>query len=188
MVLPQKKHYTLADALTWDESERMELIEGVPFMHAAPTRIHQKLGGSIFRQIANYLDGKRCEVYAGPFAVRLFEEKEDTPDTVDTMVEPDISVVCDPDKLDDIGCKGAPDLIVEILSPSTQRHDRMVKFNLYQRAGVKEYWIVDPDMQTVQVHVLEDGQYYSPQVYTAGETVKVHVLEACFVDLKKVFV
>ena len=103
------------------------------------------------------------------------------------MVEPDISIVCDPDKLDEIGCKGAPDLVMEILSPSTARQDRFVKFRLYQRAGVREYWIIDPDGKTVQVYHLEDGIYIAADVYIDGAKIPVGVLEHCIVDMSQVF-
>lgn len=103
------------------------------------------------------------------------------------MVEPDITVVCDPSKLDDIGCKGAPDLVMEILSPSTQRHDKLTKFNLYQRAGVPEYWIVDPTNRSVQVFVLEDGHYAAKDFGTVGDSLKVNVLDDCTIDLAQVF-
>ena len=103
------------------------------------------------------------------------------------MVEPDISVVCDSDKLDEIGCKGAPDLIIEILSPSTQRHDRVTKFNLYQEAGVREYWIVDPMSRTVQVYVLENGLFRVVESYSAEDEAEVRVLSGCIVSLRDVF-
>ena len=151
MALPREERYTYADYLEWDEKERVELIDGAPLMMAPPSRKHQEISGEIYRQLANFLRGKGCRVYAAPFGVRLFERAEDGPEDVDTVVEPDITVVCDRDKLDDQGCKGAPDLIVEILSPSTQRRDRLTKLNLYQRAGVREYWIVNPEDRTVQV-------------------------------------
>lgn len=186
MPLPKEKRYTLADALTWDESERIELIYGDPVMMAPPTRAHQKAVSELNRQLGNYLQGKKCEVYPAPFAVRLFEQSGDYPEDVDTMVEPDITVVCDPDKLDDIGCKGAPDLVMEILSPTTQRHDKFTKFNLYQRAGVQEYWIVDPASKSVQVFVL-DGKYYVAKDFGAvGDKIKVNVLENCTIDLSQV--
>ena len=152
MALPaEKARYTFADCLTWDENESIEIINGEAFMMATPSRIHQKISGELFRQLANYLEGKKCEVYSAPFGVRLFEQDGDRPEDVDTVVEPDISVVCDRSKLDKHGCKGAPDLIVEILSPSSLRHDRLVKLNLYQRAGVREYWIADPENRSVMV-------------------------------------
>ena len=140
MALPaEKSRYTFADVLKWDESERVEIIDGeVVMMSPPPSRGHQEISGELFAQIYAYLKGKKCKVYAAPFAVRLFEQEGDSPEDVDTVVEPDISVVCDRDKLDQHGCKGAPDMVVEILSPSTRRHDRMTKFNLYQRAGVRE--------------------------------------------------
>ena len=188
MPLPAPKdRYTFADCLTWGESERIEIINGEAVMMAPPTRIHQEISGELFRQLANFLEGKKCKVYAAPFAVRLFEKDGDTPEDVDTMVEPDISVVCDHDKLDKHGCKGAPDLVVEILSPSTQRHDRLVKLDLYQRAGVREYWIVDPDSSTVQVFMLKNGYLHPHEVYSEKDIAKVNVLDGCFIELAKVF-
>lgn len=103
------------------------------------------------------------------------------------MVEPDITVVCDPKKLDDIGCKGAPDFIAEVLSPSSKRHDRLVKFELYQRAGIPEYWIVDPELRTVQVCVLDGDSYRVAALYTERDIAKVRSLEGCYVELSKVF-
>lgn len=188
MPLPKEKtRYTLADALEWDERERMEVIGGEPVLPATPVRIHQEVSGEIYRQLANYLEGKKCRVYAAPFSVRPFERGGDRPEDVDTLVEPDITVVCDPDKLDEIGCKGAPDLVMEILSPSTQRHDRVVKFNLYWRAGVREYWIVDSAGKIAQSFVLEDGYYIAKELGTAGDKMKVNVLEDCWIDLSRVF-
>lgn len=188
MPLPAGKFYTYADFLTWDESVWAELIEGDVFMMSpTPARFHQEISGEIFAQIHYYLRGRNCKVYAAPFTVRPFEREGDDPRGVDTVVQPDITVVCDPGKLDDMGCKGAPDLIVEILSPSNRRHDMLTKFNLYQRAGVREYWIVDPDARTVSVYTLEEGACHAAEVYSAGSGVPVGVLEDCAVDLKTVF-
>lgn len=188
MALPaEKERYTFADVLTWGENERIEIIDGEAVMMAPPSRIHQKISVSITSQLYNFLEGKKCEVYPAPFGVRLFEKDGDSPDDVDTMVEPDISVVCDKNKLDKNGCKGAPDLVIEILSPSTVRHDRFVKLGLYQRAGVREYWIVDPVSKSVQVFVLEDGRYSAKDFGSAEEKVRVNVLEDCEIDLSQVF-
>ncbi len=188
MALPaEQERYTFADVLTWEENDRIELIDGEAYMMAPPSRAHQKISGELFGQLRDYLKGKTCEVYHAPFAVRPFERDGEYPEDVDTLVEPDISVVCDPSKLDDIGCKGAPDLVMEILSPSTTRHDRFTKFNLYQRAGVREYWIVDPRDKTVQVFVLEEGRYATKDFGTTGDTVRVNVLEDCTIDLSLVF-
>jgi len=187
MPLPQQAYYTLADALTWDEQERIELIDGDPVMMAPPVRGHQEAVTALVGQLYDYLKGKKCRVYTAPFAVRPFERDRDRPEDVDTLVEPDISVVCDPSKLDDIGCKGAPDLVMEVLSPSTTRHDRFTKFNLYQRAGVREYWIVDPMGKTVQVFVLEDGRYTAKDFGASCDRLRVNVLEDCTIDLSQVF-
>lgn len=188
MALPaEKERYTFTDVLTWEENDRIEIINGEAVMMAPPSRIHQKISGEIFRQIANYLEGKTCEVYPAPFGVRLFEKDGDTTDDVDTLVEPDISVVCDKSKLDKNGCKGAPDMVIEILSPSTLRHDHFVKLGLYQRAGVQEYWIVSPENRTVQVYTLNNSTLTPREFYGAGDVAKVNVLEGCFVELRKVF-
>ncbi|MDE7479021.1 MAG: Uma2 family endonuclease [Lachnospiraceae bacterium] len=189
MALPaEKARYTFADCLAWDENERIEIIDGEAILMAAPSSTHQEISMEISRQLANYLEGKRCKVYAAPFDVRLFEKDGETPEDVDTVVEPDISVVCDKRKIDIRGCKGAPDLIVEILSPSSLRHDRLVKFRLYQQAGVREYWIVDPENKTVQVFLSDDiGTLCPHEDYGRKDIAKVNVLEGCFIELKKVF-
>lgn len=189
MVQPvEKEIYTFADYLSWDENERYEIIYGDAVMMAPPKRIHQAAAAEIFGQIHLFLKDKPCEVYFAPFGVRLFEQDGDAPDNVDTVVEPDISVVCDHSKLDDYGCKGAPDMIVEILSPSTMRHDRIVKLDLYRRAGVREYWIVDPNNQTVEVYLRDENDDLRPrEVYLRNDTAKVTVLEGCTVELERVF-
>ena len=189
MPLPVKQErFTFADCLTWDENEHIEIIHGEAFMMATPSRFHQEICFEIGRQLGNYLEGKQCKVYPAPFGVRLFEQDGDSPENVDTVVEPDISVVCDRSKLDEHGCKGAPDLIVEVLSPSTQRHDQLVKLNLYQRAGVREYWIVDPENRTVRVMVQAGGGILQVhEVYGKDDVAKVNVLDGCFIELSKVF-
>lgn len=156
-------------------------------MMAPPSSIHQEISMELSSQFHAYLKGKKCKVYAAPFAVRLFEADGDWPEDVDTMVEPDISIICDPEKIDKRGCKSAPDMVVEILSPSTQRHDRFTKFNLYQRAGVREYWLVDPGSKTVQSFILEDGRYSVKEFGAAGDKMKAYVLEDCVIDLSEVF-
>ena len=188
MALPaEKARYTFADVLTWEENERIEIVNGEVVMMAPPTTAHQIISGEIFRQLANYLEGKNCRAIPAPFAVRLFERDGDTSDDVDTMVEPDISIVCDHSKLDKHGCKGAPDMVIEVLSPSTQRHDRLVKLDLYQRAGVREYWIVSPEEQAVQVFTLSNDLLLLHEVYDRGSVAKVNVLDGCFIELSKVF-
>ena len=189
MAMPaEKSRYTFADCLTWAENERIEIVNGEAFMMAPPSSRHQEISFEIGRQLGNFLEGKRCKVYPAPFGVRLFEREGETPEDVDTMVEPDLSVVCDRSKIDKHGCKGAPDLVVEILSPSTQRHDQLVKLNMYQRAGVREYWIVDPENRTVRVMILvSDGLLRTHEIYDRKDLAKVNVLDGCFIELSKVF-
>ena len=180
-------HYTYADAQTWEGPERYELYEGEAVMLAAPSSLHQLVSMELARQIANFLHGKPCRIFPAPFDVRLFATAEDSPEDVDTVVEPDLSVVCDPEKIDRYGCRGAPDLVIEILSPATRHNDRIRKFELYQRAGVREYWIADPDMGVVMVHTLEEGRYHGADAYTRRASVPSQVLEGCVVDLSTVF-
>ena len=190
MALPDgKKSYTLADYLRWKERKgRYELIDGDAYLMAPPTRTHQRVCVELTRQLANFLEGKRCEVYAAPFGVRLFEREGDGPEDVDTLVEPDITVVCDKSKLDEYGCRGAPELVMEVLSPSSRKHDRLVKLNLYQRAGVPEYWIINPEEESVQVFLRDDsGNLRIHNEYDRTEIAKVHALDGCFIELCKVF-
>lgn len=189
MPLPEKTTpYTYADLLAWDEDVRAEIIDGEVYMMSSPSASHQEISMELSRQFANYLEGKKCRVYAAPFDIRLFERAGDRPEDITTVVQPDLTVICDRSKTDDHGCKGAPDMILEILSPSTRRHDRLVKLNLYQRAGVKEYWIVDPITRSVQVFLLdESGVFRLHEDYGPKDIAKVNVLDGCFIELCKVF-
>lgn len=192
MALPQlkdKQKFSYADYLTWPNDERWELIDGVPYaMSPAPVRRHQSISVELCRQFANYLLDKPCKVYDAPFDVRLSEQSSVSDNYIDTVVQPDILVVCDESKLDVRGCIGAPDLIIEILSPSTAAHDLKVKFELYQRYGVKEYWVVHPNDQTVLVFRRgDDGFYGRAAMYTAADTVAVPLLGELEIDLKAVF-
>jgi Uma2 family endonuclease len=179
-----------ADYLTWDDGKRWELIDGQAVcMSPAPGRQHQQISRLLERQIDSYLSDKSCEMYHAPFDVRFMgTEANVADDYIDTVVQPDIVVVCDPEKLDDRGCKGSPDLIIEILSPSTTRMDMTVKFDLYQRYGVKEYWIVHPKDQTILVFkLLESGLYGVPDRYCAEDIIPVALLGELKVDLTRVF-
>lgn len=185
--LPQEQYYSYADLLAWDDSTRYELYDGQLVALAAPSDSHQRVLTALLLQIGNYLEGKRCTIYPAPFDVRLFQSAKDRPEDVDTVVQPDLMVVCDHSKVDRHGIHGAPDLVIEILSDSTRRIDRLTKFKLYQQAGVREYWIVDPDAHTVAVHLLQDGQYGSPDFYTANAIIPVSIFDDCMVDLARVF-
>jgi Uma2 family endonuclease len=135
---------------------------------AAPKRRHQKASSVINNLIFNYLSGKTCEVYDAPFDVQLPVPNPPKPGSVETVVQPDICVICDPAKLDEAGCVGAPDWIIEITSPRTIKNDFNEKFNLYQQTGVLEYWVVLPNEKAVHVYVLEAGQYELVDVYESG--------------------
>lgn len=179
--------YSYADYLQWDDGKRWELIEGKPVdMTPAPSRLHQEILMELGRQFANYLLGKTCKVYMAPFDVRLSRQDESAEET-QTVVQPDLIVVCDTRKLDQRGCKGAPDLVVEILSPDTAKHDLSVKFRLYERAGVKEYWVVHPTDGTLMVFTLYNEEYGKPKVYAAPEYVSVNVIPELTIDLSTVF-
>lgn len=187
MLMP-KKHYTYADYLLWPEGERVELIDGVPMaMTPAPTRQHQRILGELHAAFHSYLRGKTCQVYMAPFDVRLPKAGEQDEDT-QTVVQPDLSVVCDKSKLDDRGCKGSPDLVVEIVSPSSFRHDVLTKLRLYEKSGVREYWIVYPGEKAVVVHKLgENGKYGEAEAFAAKDHVQVGIFDDLAVALETVF-
>jgi len=180
---PIEEYYTYADTLEWDESIRAELIYGEIFMMSSPDTAHQIISGEIFAILHNFLKGKTCQAFYAPFGVRLFPKKNLSDDT---LVMPDIVVICDKTKIDKRGCNGAPDFIVEILSPSTSRHDRIEKLRLYQKAGVREYWIVDGENRALHTYILENGNY-TTAVYDETEEIPVSVLPGCIIPLKEVF-
>jgi len=181
--------FTYGDYLKWDDGERWELINGEAYnMSPAPRRIHQQILGALYLQLGNKLKGKTCEVYLSPFDVRLPLGDEKEEDIVN-VVQPDISVICDLKKLDEKGCLGAPDFIIEILSPGNPRRDKLEKFNLYEMVGVKEYWVVSPEGKMVEVFVLgPNNSYGRPQMYTETDTVKISVLKDIDIDLGAVFI
>jgi len=192
MTLPkfrEEDRFTYADYLTWDDDQRWELLDGEAFcMSPGPNRRHQKWLGELFVQFHTYLADKSCEVYLAPFDVRLPDFSGASDEETITVVQPDIMVVCDHDKLDDRGIKGAPDLVVEIISPSTAKRDITTKYELYQRHGVKEYWLLYPNDRTLLVYRLTDSsRYASPEVFGEGDTVPVQLLGDLAVDLGKVF-
>ena len=181
--LRKESRYTYADYSKWDDDARYELIDGVSYlMSPAPSRTHQELLTNIFGQLYNFLKDKPCKVYPAPFDVRLNAAGDDD----DTVVQPDIVVICDKSKLDDKGCNGAPDMVIEILSPSSAARDRVLKFNRYLQAGVREYWIVEPAGRTVIIHRLESGKYVT-NAYSETDAAPVSILEGCVINLADVF-
>jgi Uma2 family endonuclease len=187
--LKNDRIYTYGDYKTWPEGERWELIDGTAWnMSPAPNRFHQHYQIGFIVQIAPFLENHPCNVYAAPFDVLLPEGNEEE-DSVITVVQPDISVICDTSKLTFKGCTGAPDWIIEILSPYTSKKDMSVKCDLYRRHGVKEYWIADPGEKYIHVYLLDtDGQYPEfPDVYLRDLNISCTVLPELKIDLKRVF-
>ena len=180
--LKENEHYTYADYCTWGNCGRWELISGAPFMMApGPSPLHQNIAGQLYRKLSDFLDGKQCKVFCAPLDVRLNAENDD-----DTVVQPDLIIVCDQNKLDERGCNGTPDMVIEVLSPSSQQRDRFVKFQLYRQASVREYWIVDPDNKTIQAHILREGDYIT-YVYGNDDAVPVHIMDGFSIRLAEVF-
>ena len=176
LALRKEKHYTYADYLTWPDDARYELIDGEAFLMApAPLIEHQEVAGDVYHQLRNQLDGKPCRPYIAPVDVRL-PRKEETDDAIDTVVQPDVLVVCDPSKIDRRGVRGAPDWALEVLSPSTAAHDQIAKRRTYERAGVREYWLVHPGDRTLTVYLLENGRYGRPEIYELKDATPIGVL------------
>ncbi|WP_040411709.1 Uma2 family endonuclease [Desulfosporosinus sp. OT] len=190
MVLPAPKdnnRYTYAEYLMWSEEERWELLDGVAYNIAAPSRRHQEVSGELFFRIRSYLADKPCRIYTAPFDVRFSEPGEED-EQISNVVQPDISVVCDESKLDEKGCLGSPDLIIEVISPTSISTDYVKKLALYEKYKVKEYWIVHPIDKTVMVFILgEDYQYGKPGIFTEDSQLKSRVLADFTINLRQVF-
>jgi Uma2 family endonuclease len=189
MVLnPQpNERYTYKDYLEWPDEERWELINGIPYnMTPAPSPKHQEILGELYRQISNHLFGKTCRPYIAPFDVRLFPNEKQNDHSV---VQPDLTVVCDLSKITSVGCEGVPDFIIEILSPSTAKKDRSEKKRLYERAGVMEYWIVDPFNHTIEVFILSDeGKYGEAALYGKEDEIRARTFKDLVITLDTLFV
>lgn len=180
--------YTYADYLSWDIEEMVELIKGKVFKRAAaaPSRIHQRLTGDLYTELNMFLKGKTCQAYTAPFDVRLpVKSKKD--DKIHTVVQPDICVVCDLDKLDDRGCIGAPDLVVEVLSPGNKQLELQLKYQAYEESGVKEYWLMDAMGQTLLIYTLIQGRYQSSRLLTSGDIAKSSAIMGFELDLEPLF-
>lgn len=181
-------NYSYADYLTWQMEEVVELIKGRVFKKAAaaPKRIHQKVSGELFLRLGNFLSGHKCQVYSAPFDVRFPKSSKDDKKIHD-VVQPDICVICDPEKLDERGCIGAPDLIVEILSPGNSKTELKHKFELYESNGVREYWIIHAETQDLLIYSLIHGKYVPSLLFTSGDVVESKVVEGFVLDLEEFF-
>jgi Uma2 family endonuclease len=192
ITLDANKRYTYADYLTWMDSQARELLDGfIRLMSPAPTLTHAKVSGRLFLSFGKYIENNkgRCQVFAAPFDVRLPRKPDEvTDDKIHTVVQPDICIVCDESKLDERGCLGAPEMIVEILSPSSLQYDLNKKFNLYEAAGVGEYWVVMPKDKCVCVFLLqEDGTYARGVVYEGETVIPVKILPGLTLDSGTIF-
>ena len=180
--------YTYADYLQWKFEERLELFRGKIFKLSAPNTKHQDISGNIFVPISLFLKNKPCKVFAAPFDVRLPVKNKKKDDEVTTVVQPDICVICDETKLDTRGCCGAPDLVVEILSPGNSKKEIRLKHELYEEAGVKEYWIVNPEEENIVVFVLNgEGKFSGLKMYAGDDTIQRFAVPGLNINLTEIF-
>lgn len=180
--------YSYADYLTWEMDEMVELIKGKVFKRdvAAPMMSHQRISVRLTTAFFNFLDGKSCQVFHAPFDVRLPVKSKRNQD-IDTVVQPDLCVICDPAKLDDAGCIGAPDLVVEILSPGNNKRELKNKYEVYEESGVKEYWVIHPNEQTLLIYSLTDGKFQASKLFTSGDFAESVCVPGMRIDLEKLF-
>lgn len=180
--------YTYADYLTWEMDEMVELIKGKVFKRdaAAPRMSHQRVSVRLTSAFFNFLNGKSCQVFHAPFDVRLPLNSKKNQD-IDTVVQPDLCVICDPIKLDEAGCIGAPDLVVEILSPGNNKRELKNKYEVYEESGVKEYWVIHPNEQTLLIYSLTSGRFQASRLFTSGDIVESVCVPGMRIDLEELF-
>jgi Uma2 family endonuclease len=181
----KSRYFTYADYKAWElrPGERYEILYGEAYAMAAPGLYHQSISGEVYRQIANYLYGKPCKVYPAPLDVRLFYAEDESDDTV---IQPDVTVICDEAKRGPEGCRGAPDMVVEILSPGNRAIEMERKFELYRVAGVREYWVIDPEHKTLYTYRFQDDRIL-PQSYGASASAPVGIFPDLAIILEPVF-
>lgn len=186
--LDESLTYSYANYLNWLFDERLELIKGKIFkMSPAPSRVHQQILTNLFKPIVNFLDGMSCKVYVAPFDVR-FPKNSKADKDIYTVLQPDICVICDKTKLDDRGCLGAPDLVVEILSPGNNKKELLYKYKVYEEFGVKEYWVVSQSDQSILIYTLDNaGKFQPSKIFTLSEEVTSTVLPGFVLKLDDVF-
>ena len=185
----QSEHkYSYADYCQWGDETRYELIDGIAFdMGPAPSYTHQSISVELTTLLHTFFRGKPCKVIAAPFDVRLPKNIENEKNIFD-VVQPDISIICDSNKIDEKGCLGAPDMIIEIVSPSSASRDHIYKRDLYEKHGVKEYWLVDPNNRITTIYRLnDDGTYGAPEIVDAEAKVKVPLFSELEINFADVF-
>ena len=186
--IKDNKKYSYADYLTWTGEKRFELIYGKAWsMSPAPTPRHQRVVAILTSEIYIFLKGKPCEVFPSPFDVRFVKEKDQQEQDIFITLQPDLSVICDKSKIDDKGCLGSPDLIVEILSPSTGYKDETQKLSIYEEYKVKEYWIINPDRKIIQIFLHNGEEFDKPDYYKGNDVINSTVLKGMQVALKDIF-
>ena len=183
--IEEEQRYTYADYKAWElkPGERFELIHGIAYAMSAPNLSHQQIVAILTTEFTNFLKGKTCRVIPAPFDVRLFYEEDESDDTV---VQPDVMVICDPKKLSEEGCHGAPDLVVEILSPSNMAIEMERKLKLYKKAQVREYWVVDPKNKHISVYLLSEGEYIFRTCYVQ-DTIRPSTVPGLEIPLSTIF-
>ncbi|MFZ1750882.1 MAG: Uma2 family endonuclease [Saprospiraceae bacterium] len=193
--------YSYADYLKWQFDERVELLKGKIFrMSPAPSTKHQKISFNLVFRLGVFLEKSTCQIFSAPFDVRLSVNKDiniskryrnktkSLPDgKIMTVVQPDICVVCNKDILDEKGCVGAPDLVIEILSPGNSRREMKDKFEIYQEAAIPEYWIVDPEHEFIIIYYMQKGQYVGSAPYYGGDMLTSQVIKGFELDVLKIF-
>lgn len=186
MALSKDKKYTYKDYLTWNDEEKWELIDGYVYdMTPGPSRKHQEISANLLSDLLAYFRGKPCKVFHAPFDVRLsFGENEEN---IKNVVQPDIIIVCDKNKLDDRGCLGSPDLVIEIISASTAKKDLNEKFNLYEKACIEQYWVVYPYEKELFIYCLVNGKYDDGTKYKVEQTITSEKFAGLTISLKDIF-
>ena len=179
----ENQRYTYADYLTWECRERYEIFNGEAIMMASPSVAHQALQVGLISKFDNWLQGKTCKVFGSPLDVRLFPKNDNSDNTV---VQPDVLVVCDQNKLGKKSVDGPPDLIIEIVSPSNINSELMRKFHYCLKAGVREYWVIDPELKTVSVHVYNGGHYISTS-FEDNDRIPVTILPGSEISLEELW-
>ncbi len=180
--------YSYADYMKWHEG-RWEIIEGTVYdMTPAPSRLHQRISGELFAKLHAYFKAGPCEIYAAPFDVRLPSKENADDDEITTIVQPDLTVICDKTKLDDRGCLGTPDLVVEIISPDRSYHDLKIKRDIYEKSGVPEYWILHPtDTIVLRYNLNEQGHYKKADIFSKDEDLKSLLFSDLKINLTEIF-
>lgn len=180
--------YTYADYMRWRYEERLELIRGKIFKMSGPNTAHQLVSGNIFAAFHTFLRRKTCRVFAAPYDIRLPFQNKTKDEEITTVVQPDICVICDESKIEERGCCGAPDLVVEIISPGNTRKDVQTKYELYEEFGVKEYWIVHPTKKIITVHIQEEaGKFERGKRYTEGDWLESHAVPGFKIEVSEIF-